>query len=285
MRSVILILFCAVLWFMPPLSMAQSGADTSAKTTQTSSTKKKAKKGTGVLRCMRGVGVCAPFANDREKYESCMITECTRQPDAQLMEPVEAAKKREICNAGLAHCAPLRNEEITYWDCMQQTCLEPEKFPEQPCDKASKSCESTLKTYYSCLSSTCPGYQPGTRPCEKGEATCKIQNNLYWDCISTACYGDAITARNAILDQMTYTRKDGTRIPRPHLEGVHPNWRHAPDGVDAMDWASSIPPWRRLRGNPINQLQCINRKGTFIHCRTNDIISCYCSDGSAALPR
>lgn len=267
-----------------PGNLSAQGFDASSQTTKKSEKTIK----DGVIRCARGVMLCTPLVGTPKEYEACMVKECTSQPTAQTWEaqakiPVE---QRNTCTQGQVRCIPLLNESTNYWECMSQTCAKAKDFPSSPCTQSTEACAESLDEYNNCIRTACPNQVRSAPICDKGTKDCKPLLNTYWQCVSTQCFGaDPTTARNAVLDTMTYTLPSGRIIPRPRMNSVHPHWKHAPDGIDPLDWASSVPAWRRLRGNPMDQLQCLRPGGAYLHCQSNDLISCTCSDGSPAIPR
>lgn len=206
-----------------------------------------------------------------------------------LLAPPALAQNDALptCELGLHKCDVLRNEALPYWSCMQDTCNTPQTQTNPSCKRGHQSCQQRLKEYYFCVDVSCGNAVNEAGSCERAELECAGSLRDYWSCVKAGCLGDAYKYRDP-ANQISLPQDllENTRPPKTPvipLKGVHERFKFPPAGIEPLEWRSAIPPERRINGSPGNDLEC--QYGATLICESQDLLSCFCSNGLDPLPR
>lgn len=248
--------------------------------------------------CEKGVSKCKPLLYDADKYGRCMRLICYDDSKSsektskiklppQLVAPITAVKAT-ICDNGKKRCDPIKRELEFYWECMSETCNDPElKTANASCAEGHLACKPELDQYQACTKLNCGE----AKECEKSKKFCNDGLSRYWRCVYNICLGpvEHFRKRKPKLDKYIEVKDKNGRIVKktvnrrkPVITGAFPDLRKAPKGVDAEEWIRDIPSEFMINGNPSETMRCMDSSAV-MDCRTRDIRSCGCSDGTPAI--
>ncbi len=245
--------------------------------------------------CGEGVERCAPLARDPAKYQRCMELVCPQALSSQDARQEwftlrSVGEGKQACDIGQRKCRALQRQPDLYWECMEDTCSRPIDVNPH-CEAGKVECADLLTRYQLCVNLVCKAPAGQHASCAQGQEACATPLATYWQCVERACLGGV----EAYYDRSepVYTTRQmgpGGRL-RPAVRareldrelGVAPRFATPPEGVSALQWYGALPLERRINNNPAAHLRCTT-KGASLHCWSQDIQSCRCSDQSIPVP-
>lgn len=172
----------------------------------------------------------------------------------------------ETCDNGLLRCNNLRNNVVLYWACMEETC-ETKKDENPNCTKGQGKCVPQLSEYRLCINIICKNPKDSFNECEEGKTACVAPLRKYWGCVNETCLGG--------VEKFLELEKAQPEEPQEENEVIEQREQFVP-----LQDTTSVPEERLLKGPPSTKIFCKNTDVS-IYCRSADIDSCTCGDGSA----
>lgn len=240
--------------------------------------------------CERGVDKCKPLIKNKEKYKRCMSLVCEDDEPKKSGRVIELPagkpqKKAKTCDKGKKRCEPLKKEAEFYWECMEDTCNDPTLKNINPsCPEGHNACKPELDEYKACVNLNCGS----AKECPRSKTLCNDGLSRYWECVYRICLGPVEHFRKRIPKIEKYAivkdkkgRKSKVVVNKTPetLTGAWPAYVVAPKGVDPEEWIRDIPSKFMITGNPSKYMRCYD-SSSIINCRTRDLRSCSCSDGT-----
>jgi hypothetical protein len=265
--------------------------------------------------CEEGLAKCQPLIKEVTKYKTCMRVLCSEFYNQQEFERIkieeelkkakqkkpEEVKKDEdtrpleevtTCDYGLRKCDSLSSNKEYYWECVNQECKNADNKADASCEEGHFLCEYEKASYQKCLSDYCPlisGMVDKAKECEAGKEPCTYYFKKYWQCVYAICLGPVDNYKKPSKTQKYVMVKDksgkkqmviiNSNTPEKTVIDKKVDDFFLSKGIDPRELRNSIPQKFRLIGNPADYLYCLS--GGMLRCKTNDMRSCQCSDGSS----
>lgn len=245
--------------------------------------------------CDSGLELCEKFIEDKDKYKQCLARECNQKKTKirnyfEITEKLDNIEYIETCDYGARRCETLENNKLAYWECMKDSCVNQPMQYDPTCKAGQKQCTAELAVFNKCARFNCPNPAGKVQYCSASKRKCHSKLKRYWQCVYKGCLGDVNRYKENIVRRKYIRIKDENgnivkiRIDKEPttLTGVKDSMANPKSGINREEWVREIPSEYLVTGNPSNYLRCF-RSYAIINCKTQDIRSCRCSDGTVPI--